>query len=151
MANRANVSRRAQRATRKRRHRARTAGAVTAVVAAIAVVVVAVVVLGGGDGNSNDGRATVEVDMFEFGFDGNLVAPAGEIRLAATNVGQIGHNIGVRGVRISNEIPPGSGLELDLGQLSPGTYELYCDIVGHVDAGMTAALVIAEPDPTPES
>ena len=143
MATQANVSRRAQRAIRKQRQRGRTAVAAIAVLAAV-VAVVAVVLLAGG---SDDDTAEIEVELFEFGFGGDLTASAGPIRLAATNTGRIDHNIGIRGGPISNQIGPGARLELDLGELAPGTYELYCDIVGHADAGMTAALVISEPDP----
>lgn len=144
MANQANASRRAQRAIRKKQHRARIVAA--AIAGLVALAVVAVLLLGGG---SDDDTATIDIRMFDFGFDGDLTAEAGELRIAATNAGQLDHNIGIRGGPISNQIGSGASLELDLGELSPGTYELYCDITGHVEQGMTAALVITEPEPAP--
>jgi hypothetical protein len=73
---------------------------------------------------------------------GNLTALAGRVRLQAMNQGGIIHNVGIRGGPISGDMRPGKGFTIDLGQLAPGTYELYCDIVGHVERGMVANLVI---------
>ena len=83
-----------------------------------------------------------ELELFEFGISGDLEMPSGPITLSATNTGGIPHNVGVRGVAISNEIGPGDSLELELGELAPGQYELYCDIVGHEDAGMVADFTV---------
>lgn len=105
-------------------------------------------VLSGG-GDSEDSSGKIDVDMFEFGFDGELTAPAGEIRMSVRNSGQLNHNIGIRGGRISPEVLPGGRINFDLGDLGPGTYELFCDILGHAAAGMVAPLVITEPEPVP--
>lgn len=105
-------------------------------------------VLFGDHGDDVDDGA-LEVTMFEFGFSGELTAPAGPIRLNATNTGQIRHDIGIRRGPISSEVEPGRSVSLDLGELAPGTYELYCDIVGHAEAGMVAPLIITEPVPSP--
>ena len=59
-----------------------------------------------------------------------------------TNVGAIPHNVGIRGGPITPELAPRESAELDLGELVPGTYELYCDIVGHEDAGMVAPFTV---------
>ena len=118
-----------------------------ALVAALGVVMavaVLTIIIDPDDGPRETGATTITVDMFEFGFEGELIAPAGPVRLDATNTGRIGHNIGLRRGPISNEVAPGASTMLDLGPLEPGTYELYCDIVGHVDAGMVAALTITE-------
>ncbi len=126
---------------RLRRRRQRFQVGIAAAVLVVVAAVVAVLAFGGGGTNA----AEVEVDMVDFGFRGDLVAPAGEVRLSARNVGRVPHNIGVRGGPITNQIPPGGTIELDLGVMAPGTYQLYCDIVGHEDAGMIADLVITEP------
>jgi len=145
MANRQLVSRRAQRVLReRRRRRLRVAGGAALVTAAVAVVG-ALTFIVANDG-ADDGAVTIDVSMVEFGFDGDLSAPAGPVRLSAVNDGQLAHNIGVRGIRISNETGPGGRIDLDLGDVAPGTYEIYCDISGHTAAGMVATLVIAGPD-----
>ncbi len=130
-------SRQRQRERERRRQQRLRLGALAAVAVAL-VVVLAVVAFGGGGSDA----AEVEVDMFDFGFRGELVAPAGPVQLSARNVGKIPHNIGIRGGPITNHVQPGRSIELDLGVLSPGTYQLYCDIADHVEAGMVAELVV---------
>jgi uncharacterized cupredoxin-like copper-binding protein len=83
-------------------------------------------------------------DYFITGATVPVTAPAGPVRIHAVNVGGLPHNVGVRRVRISGEITRNEELTLDLGTLTPGTYEMYCDIPGHVEAGMVAPLVITE-------
>jgi hypothetical protein len=119
---------------------------VIGVVVLVATVVVVVVV----SSASNEAAptttpyagSTVDVTLGDYVILGNLTAPAGSVRLQAINQGGIIHNVGIRRGPISGDMPPGKGFTIDLGQLAPGTYELYCDIVGHVEQGMVANLVI---------
>ncbi len=115
----------------------------------IVIAVVLVVVASGGDGESAtttpfDGT-TLNLVLGDYVIQGDLTAPAGPVRLQAVNQGGIPHNVGIRGGRISGEIKTGDSLTLDIGTLAPGTYQLYCDIVGHVEKGMVADLVITDP------
>ena len=120
-------------------------GAISAAVVLVGAVIGVVVVLSGGDDGGDEVDETVaELELFDFGISGDLEMPAGPITLAATNIGAIPHNVGVRGVAISNEIGPGDSLELELGELAPGRYELYCDIVGHEEAGMVADFTVTD-------
>jgi plastocyanin len=139
------LSRRAQRyEERKARARRRVLVVIGAVVLVATVVVVVV------SSASNDSAppttiyagSTVDVTLGDYVILGNLTAPAGRVRLQAMNQGGIIHNVGIRGGPISGDMRPGKGFTIDLGQLAPGTYELYCDIVGHVERGMVANLVI---------
>jgi Sulfocyanin (SoxE) domain len=146
-------SRRAQRyQARRARARRRVIVAVGAGLATIAVVAV-VVVARRGDGTTPIPFAgsTVEVTLGDFSISGNLTAPAGRIRLHATNAGGLRHNVGVRGGRISGDVMPGGDTIVDLGELAPGRYQLYCDVVGHVDRGMVAEMVVTEPAPSVNS
>jgi hypothetical protein len=116
----------------------------------IVVAVVLVVVVSGGDGESTtpfDG-STLNLVLGDYVIQGDLTAPAGPVRLLAITLGGIPHNVGIRGGRISGEIKTGDSLTLDIGTLAPGTYQLYCDIVGHVEKGMVADLVITDAQPT---
>ncbi len=133
---------------RQAKSRRRIIVAISAVLLVSAVVLV-VVVSSGGDGGSAtttpfDG-STLNITLGDYVILGDLTAPAGPVRLQATNQGGIVHNVGVRSGPISGSIQPGKSLTLELGTLVPGTYQLYCDIVGHVEKGMVADLVITEP------
>ena len=85
---------------------------------------------------------TVDVVLGDYVIQGNLTAPAGNIRLHAINEGGIVHNVGIKGGPISGDMQPGKGFTLDVGSLAPGTYQLYCDIPDHAAKGMVANLVI---------
>jgi hypothetical protein len=130
-----------------RRQRQQRMGIVAVAVGAVVLagIVLVVVVSSGGDGGADD-ESVAELDLFEWGIEGDLEVQAGPVRLAATNTGALAHNVGIRGGRISNEVAPGDSIELDLGELAPGIYEVYCDIVGHQEQGMIAPFVVTEPD-----
>ena len=89
----------------------------------------------------------LDISLSEFAIQGELAAPAGNVTLNVVNGGAIDHNLVIRelGARTANL--SSRGVEtLDLGELEPGTYEVFCDIPGHADSGMEAELVITEPD-----
>ena len=139
------LSRRAQRFEERRARKRHRLFAVIGSVVLVATVIVVVVARSA----SNDTTTTtpfagsiVDVTLGDYVILGNLTAPAGAVRLAAINQGGIVHNVGVRRGPISGDMQPGKGFTIDLGQLAPGTYQLYCDIVGHVEKGMVANLVI---------
>jgi manganese oxidase len=143
-----------RRALRYQQKQAQTRRRIIAAISAglIVIAVVLVVVVSGGDGESAtttpfDGT-TLNLVLGDYVIQGDLTAPAGPVRLQAVNQGGVPHNVGIRGGRISGEIKTGDSLTLDIGTLAPGTYQLYCDIVGHVEKGMVADLVITDAQPT---
>ena len=85
---------------------------------------------------------TLDVVLGDYVIQGDLTAPAGNIRIQAINQGGLVHNVGIRGGPISGDMQPGKGFPLDVGSLAAGTYQLYCDIPDHVAKGMVANLVI---------
>jgi hypothetical protein len=142
------VSRRAQRHHQRIvRHRRRIALAVGGAVAVAAVVVgIVVAIAAGGDDDSATPPAgnVARLELGEYFIRGDLEQLAGPVTLSATNVGAIDHNVGIRGGPLTNSIKPGDERQLELGDLAPGTYELYCDITGHVDNGMVATLTVTD-------
>jgi plastocyanin len=141
------MARKDVRSTRKRRAAARQrrqkqlriAWAVGALLVAVGVSLGLLAMAGGSS------AYTVEVALTDYTIEGDLVAPVGHVRLSAVNVGAIPHNVGLRGGPIGTDLRPGGSTDLDLGELAPGTYELYCDISDHVVRGMVASLVVTEP------
>jgi len=127
----------------KARRRRRILAAVGAAIVAVVVVVVVVVASGGG----GDEPVVAQLTLDDYSIAGELEVPAGDIRLEAVNVGEIPHNVGLRGGPISREFRPGDGGSVDIGDLAPGSYELYCDVIGHEDLGMVATLTVTEPGP----
>jgi plastocyanin len=88
--------------------------------------------------------ATTEISLTEFTISGVLDVPAGLVNVNVTNEGEIEHNLAVRELTVSTrDLEPGGSSELDLGELTAGTYELYCTLAGHADAGMKSTLTVA--------
>lgn len=140
------VSRRAQR-VRQRRAAQRTR--ILWIVGAVVVLALAGVgiwaAVGGDDGGDADepfAGTVLSLELGEYFIRGELTAPPGPVRLDAVNIGAIGHNVGIRRGRISNELATGESVQLEVGDLVPGEYELYCDIPGHVEQGMVATLTV---------
>ena len=71
-----------------------------------------------------------------------LSAPAGDITLDLTNDSAVPHNIAVDGAEgVSDTIQDGGTAELTVN-LPAGTYEYYCDVPGHRQAGMVGTLTV---------
>jgi Cupredoxin-like domain len=122
----------------------------------IVAVIGFVVVVGGvglisialdGGSSSTPEPVDLHLKLGDYSISGELSVPAGDVRIEATNVGVVPHNVGIRRGPISGTLQSGKSLQLDLGNLAPGEYELYCDIPGHVALGMVAQLHVTEPVP----
>jgi manganese oxidase len=96
--------------------------------------------------NDDDGAAAgepVEADLSEFAIDMSTAEISTAGTLTVRNNGTMVHNLAVRGEDlVSEDLDPGASSELDISELEPGTYELYCTIPGHTEAGMSAQLTI---------
>lgn len=121
---------------------------------AVAVSVFALVMVGvvaargdsGGGGSDEGGAAApVAVALSEFSIaPGTITVPIGG-KIEVTNNGTVDHNVAVTDTAIkSADIPAGGSETLDLSELEPGEYELFCAIPGHKDSGMVATLVITD-------
>lgn len=88
----------------------------------------------------------VDVELSDFAIDlsSDAVATGGELRIR--NTGAMVHNVAVRRTDLTSpDLGAGESGTLDLGDLPAGTYELFCTIPGHAEAGMTARLTVGEP------
>lgn len=89
----------------------------------------------------------LDISLSEFAIEGELTAPAGNVVLNVVNGGAIEHNLEVRGLDARTPNLMSRGVDaLALGELEPGTYELFCSISGHESSGMVADLVITDAD-----
>ena len=114
---------------------------------ALAVTVGVIVVVSGAGGGTTATTApfdgtTAKLVLGDYTIQGDLTVPSGHVRLEAFNAGGLVHNVGIRGGPISGDMQRGKSFTIDVGVLAPGTYQLYCDIVGHVEHGMVANLVV---------
>lgn len=93
------------------------------------------------------GPAVVEIPMAA---DGSLAydvteasAPAGEITLSAENPSPVPHNIALEEPEeVEGEVVSQGGVSEITVSLPAGTYEYYCSVPGHRDAGMVGTLTV---------
>lgn len=124
----------------------------TLAVLAIAVLVLFASIIGiglalrksGGGGAAAD-RPAISATLSEFAIalSTSQIGVGGSIEV--TNSGTMEHNLGIEGTDLLTEnIPAGGSASLDLSELEPGTYTVYCEIPGHAGSGMTATLVVGD-------
>lgn len=73
-----------------------------------------------------------------------ITIKAGRVRFVVRNDGTMDHGFEVEGQGIEEDIDPfspGRTRTLEL-ELSPGTYEVYCQVPGHEELGMKGELIV---------
>ncbi len=120
--------------------------AVATSVFALLIAGLAVATSGKADGGSGTAApASVAVSLSEFSISPSTITVPKGGSLALTNDGTMVHNVAVTGTSVKlPDLDPGGAATLDLSELAPGEYELFCAISGHKDSGMTAKLVITD-------
>ena len=98
-----------------------------------------------GGGGSSSGP--VHVTLEEWLIDPDAIsAPAGGT-LPPNSAGPQAHTPESRDTGIkSPDIPAGGSAQLVLAGLEPGEYEVFCNLAGHADQGMTGTLTVTEGD-----
>lgn len=94
-------------------------------------------------GETDGGVANATLELKEFSIKGDLVVPPGDVSYEVFNVGSTEHNLVVRDSVGTPMIQPGQSDVLELKNLQPGTFEVFCNIPGHETSGMLATITIA--------
>jgi len=91
------------------------------------------------------GAPSVAVDLVDFGIRPlEIRVKAGQpVNLALVNRGRILHDLTIPALGFQAVVQPGQRTAAALTAPAPGTYELYCSVPGHREAGMTGRLVVA--------
>jgi FtsP/CotA-like multicopper oxidase with cupredoxin domain len=82
------------------------------------------------------------IELNEFSILGDLTVDPGNVTITLTNTGTMIHNLVFDDGTRSPDLNPGETVTLEVGELEPGTYTIFCDIAGHRAAGMEAFLVV---------
>lgn len=119
---------------------------VMAVFAALTALLAGIAAFGGGDSSGSEAGGTAEVnasiDLSEWAITGDLTIDPGVVTITLTNSGTMAHNLVFENGPKSVDVNPGETATLEVGDLTSGTYTIYCDIAGHRAAGMEAFLVV---------
>jgi plastocyanin len=97
--------------------------------------------VGGGGGGSG---TVLEVKASEFKFDpSTLTAAAGEdLTIKLVNVGVVEHDLTIDDLGVALTVKVGETGEASATNVPAGTYEVYCAIAGHKEAGMVGTLEV---------
>jgi plastocyanin len=87
---------------------------------------------------------TVTIEAREFGFSPAAVTiPAsGATRIVVKDAGRIVHNFTIDALGVQVVMSPGGSGEVTLVDLTPGTYQFYCSVSGHKEAGMVGTITV---------
>lgn len=89
---------------------------------------------------------TFEVTTVDGKFEpAEITAKPGHIKINVTNKGTKEHGIEVEGYGVEARvasIAPGSSATLEVHASTPGTYEIYCPVMGHKEKGMVGKLIV---------
>jgi uncharacterized cupredoxin-like copper-binding protein len=126
-------------------------GEVRRIVTVVGVAAVVVGVGGGCGGDDDDASLppvegpaspTFEVSASEMEFDPDAVAvEAGEVEVTLTNDGSIQHDLRIDGASLFLEAGSGDSVDGTV-DLEAGSYQFFCSIPGHRDAGMEGVLEV---------
>ena len=97
----------------------------------------------GGGGGSPSGAA-VRVTLSEFKFAPTQIeVPANtKVSLQLTNSGTVEHDITAKGLGLHLYVAAAKRSQEEVGPFKPGTYDIYCGIAGHKEAGMVGKIVV---------
>ncbi len=71
----------------------------------------------------------------------DVTIKAGKVTFDLPNEGAAMHNFAIDELGISVDMPPGTTQTVD-ADIPAGTYQYYCNVPGHKDAGMVGTLVV---------
>ncbi len=115
-----------------------------------AIALVALTLAAAGCGGADAPARSVRLDAAR---DGSLRfertaarTTSGRVAIEMANPSEVPHAIGIRGKGVdeTGETVGNGGTSRVEADLEPGTYELFCPVGGHEEAGMTATLVVED-------
>jgi nitrite reductase (NO-forming) len=88
--------------------------------------------------------APIAIDAFDIYFEPKQVTiPANtDVSVSLPNKGVSAHNFSIDALGISVDLPPGETQSVTINAPA-GTYEFYCDVPGHKEAGMVGQLIVS--------
>ena len=97
----------------------------------------------GGDDQPNATPA-MTVKMGDFWYQPAEFTVPKDALVNVVNDGAVAHSWIVQGAGVgTTAIAPGQSILVDLRQIKPGTYTIFCDQAGHTQAGQSGKLTIA--------
>jgi uncharacterized cupredoxin-like copper-binding protein len=98
--------------------------------------------------SSGGAGQTIDIPISDSGFSftkTSATAHAGTVTLKSVNPQSVPHDISIKGngVNATGEQVSNGGTSTVTADLKPGTYEFYCSVPGHEQAGMKGTLTVS--------
>ncbi|MFN8594318.1 MAG: cupredoxin domain-containing protein [Thermomicrobiales bacterium] len=89
--------------------------------------------------------STAKVDLIDIAFQPkDLTIPVGkDVTVSLENTGAAPHNFSIDALKISVDVQPGETKDVVINAPA-GTYEYYCNVPGHKEAGMVGTLTVTD-------
>jgi nitrite reductase (NO-forming) len=89
------------------------------------------------------GASTTEIDLQDIKFvpDTFSVPANTPTKVTLKNTGAAPHNFSIDQLNIKQDVAPGQTVEIEINAPA-GTYQYYCDVPGHKEAGMVGTLTV---------
>lgn len=85
----------------------------------------------------------VTVTLTDFAFSPSTVEIAAGSTIELVNEGFVEHNMAVKVAGLSSpHVQAGESVTFDVSSLAPGTYDMFCEVVGHESLGMVGTLIV---------
>lgn len=96
----------------------------------------------GGDEGAASGEQEVTVTAHDIYFDpAEIKIKAGKVKFVLPNEGAAEHDFSIDELNVQVNMPAGTTQTVEV-DVPAGTYQYYCNIPGHKDAGMVGTLVV---------
>ncbi|MGC4105046.1 MAG: cupredoxin domain-containing protein [Thermomicrobiales bacterium] len=99
-------------------------------------------VAGGGDGGAAPTEASVDTVDLAFEPKTITIAANTDVKITVTNKGQLQHDFHVDALDITSKLLNNGESDAVTVNAKPGTYEFWCTVPGHKEAGMTGTLTV---------
>lgn len=95
-------------------------------------------------GAASSSLPEVRVTMTDFKFAPNPIEiPAGRmVEFKLTNSGSVEHDLTAKGIGFHARVPAAKRESVPSGPFTAGTYDIYCALPGHREAGMIGRIVV---------
>lgn len=96
---------------------------------------------GGGGGSSAPAESSAEVTLADFSIDPDTLAVTSGATISLVNNGAVQHDL-VVDTQASPMLEPGGEAVMELTDVAPGVYDMYCSVPGHREAGMEGTITV---------
>ncbi len=96
----------------------------------------------GGGASSSGPEVKIALTDFKYTPDKIELPASTVVKLTAKNSGSVEHDFVIDKLSYKLSVPTAREVSKNIGPLQPGTYDVYCAVVGHKELGMIATLTV---------